>query len=190
MGALISALIAFVLEAFPPATKFTEKDVPDLSGSVAIVTGGYGGLGLETAKVLLTHNARVYLAGRNEKYAQDAIRNLKEQTAKEAHFLHLDLSDLKAIKAAADKFKSKESELHMLFNNGGVMAPPVSQLTADGYDLQFGTNVLGHYFFTMLLMPELLSGTKSSQDGKVRVINTASAGHQFNGLDFNTFKVQ
>lgn len=80
--------------------------------------------------------------------------------------------------------------MHMLFNNAGVMAPPVSQLTTDGYDLQFGTNVLGHYYFTILLLPVLLSGTKSSRDGKARVINTSSAGHQFNSLDFNTFKVQ
>jgi NAD(P)-dependent dehydrogenase (short-subunit alcohol dehydrogenase family) len=188
MGALISALVAFFLEAFPPATKFTAEDIPDLSGSVAIVTGGASGIGLETVKALLTRNAKVYIAGRSKKNAHEAINNLKEQTGKCAHFLQLDLGDLKSTKTAAEMFNSKEPELHMLFNNAGVMAPPVSQLTADGYDLQFGTNVLGHYYLTTLLLPALLSGTKSSRDGKARVINTSSAGHQFNSLDFNTFK--
>src|ERR1700683_4380691 len=66
----------------------------------------------------------------------------------------------------------KENELHVLFNNGGVMVPPIEQLTEDGYDLQFGTNVVGHYYFTMLLMPVLLAGTETSGDGKARVVNT------------------
>lgn len=68
------------------------------------------------------------------------------------------------------------------------MVPPIDQLTADGYDLQFGTNVLGHYYLTMLLLPALLAGTKTSGDGHARVVNTSSSAHWASGLDFNTFK--
>lgn len=70
------------------------------------------------------------------------------------------------------------------------MSPPISHVTADGYDLQFGTNVLGHFYLTTLLLPTLLAGSKSSGDGVARVVNTSSAGHQFGSLDFNTFKVR
>jgi len=68
------------------------------------------------------------------------------------------------------------------------MAPPIDQLTADGYDLQFGTNVLGHFYFTTLLLPTLLAAAKSSPELGGRVVNTSSVGHLFNNLDFNTFK--
>jgi NAD(P)-dependent dehydrogenase (short-subunit alcohol dehydrogenase family) len=68
------------------------------------------------------------------------------------------------------------------------MAPPIEQLTADGYDLQFGTNVLGHFYFTTLLLPLLLAGTKTSGDGTARVVNVSSSGHILSNLDFNTFK--
>jgi NAD(P)-dependent dehydrogenase (short-subunit alcohol dehydrogenase family) len=82
---------------------------------------------------------------------------------------------------------SKEKELHVLFNNGGVMVPPIEQLTEDGYDLQFGTNVLGHYYFTILLLPALLAGTITSGDGKARVVNTSSSTHMFSNMNFDTF---
>lgn len=83
---------------------------------------------------------------------------------------------------------SKEKELHILFNNGGVMNSPIDQLTEDGYDLQFGSNVLGHYYFTTLLLPALLEGAKTSGDGHARVVNTSSSRHLMGQLDFNTFK--
>lgn len=70
----------------------------------------------------------------------------------------------------------------------GVMTPPIDQLTAQGYDLQFGTNVLGHYYLTMLLLPALLAGVDTSGDGTARVVNTSSYGHELFTLDFNTFK--
>lgn len=70
----------------------------------------------------------------------------------------------------------------------GVMGPPIDQLTADGYDLQFGTNVLGHYYLTILLMPALLAGTKTSGDGYAWVVNTSSSVHWGSGLEFNISK--
>jgi len=68
------------------------------------------------------------------------------------------------------------------------MAPPIEQVTADGYDLQFGTNVLGHFYFTKLLLPTLIATAKTVPDGKARVVNTSSIAHVMDGLNFNTFK--
>ncbi|KZP29938.1 NAD(P)-binding protein [Athelia psychrophila] len=184
MGVLYSS----IAQSFPPRPKWTAKDIPDLSGKVTIVTGANAGVGWETAKALLEHNAKVYVAARSPDKAHKAIEQLKSVTGKQAHFLKLDLADLKSVKAAAAEFNSKEPELHILFNNAGVMGPPIEQLTADGYDLQFGTNVLGHFYFTKLLLPALLAGTKTSGDGHARVVNTSSLGHLLAGLDFNTFK--
>ncbi|KAF9484233.1 NAD(P)-binding protein [Pholiota conissans] len=174
-------------ETFPPRSKFTSDDIPDLSGKVIIVTGGNSGIGKETAKALLAHNAKVYIAARNPERVKQAIDDLKQQTGKEAIFLPLDLSDLHSVKAAAEEFNGKEKELHVLFNNAGVMMPPIDMLTAQGYDLQFGTNVLGHFYFTKLLIPALLAGAKSSPDGVARVVNTSSSASLLTSdVDFNT----
>jgi len=116
----------------------------------------------------------VYIAARSQEKTEAAIKDLKDQTGKEAFWLKLDLSDLTAVKAAAEEFLSKENELHILYNNAGVYAPPIDKLTVQGYDLQIGTNVLGHFYFTKLLIPALLAGAKSSSDGKSRVVNLSS----------------
>ncbi|KIM40868.1 hypothetical protein M413DRAFT_27993 [Hebeloma cylindrosporum] len=185
----MGVVLSIINESFPPKSKFNVEDIPDLSGKVMIVTGANTGIGKETARALLAHNAKVYIATRNQGKAEEAIKELKEETGKEGIFLKLDLSDLNAIKSAAEEFSSKETELHVLFNNAGVMAPPIEQLTAQAYDLQFGTNVLGHFYFTKLLIPALLAGARSSPDGKARVVNTASSASLLvGGLDFNTFK--
>ncbi|KAF8659670.1 hypothetical protein AX16_001811, partial [Volvariella volvacea WC 439] len=138
MGQIVSGY----RQGWPPASKFSVDDIPDLTGKVVIVTGGNTGIGKETVKALLAHNAKVYLAARSQEKASQAIKDLLQETGKEAIFLKLDLSDLKSIKRSAEEFQSKEKELHILFNNAGVMFPPVSEITTDGYDLQFGTNVL------------------------------------------------
>ncbi|EIN04702.1 NAD(P)-binding protein [Punctularia strigosozonata HHB-11173 SS5] len=192
MGSAISFvthdLPAFIGQTFPPAAKWSTDQIPDLTGFVCIVTGGNIGIGKETVKALLQHNAKVYLAARSQQRADEAIKDLQKDTGKEAIFLKLDLSDLKAIKAAAEEFLSKETKLHILFNNAGVMSCPVDLTTADGYDLQFGTNVLGHFYFTKLLLPTLLSTAETAPKGTVRIINTSSAAHYMSGLDFATFK--
>jgi len=157
-----------------------------------LVTGGNTGLGKETVKNLLSHNAKVYLAARSRDKAEEAIRELEQQTGKTAIWLPLDLANLRSIKTSAEEFlstcSSKEEELHVLFNNGGVMTPPIELLTADGYDLQFGTNCLGHFYLTKLLLPALLSGARSSPDGKARVVNVSSTALYFSTLDFDTFR--
>ncbi|KAJ7750441.1 NAD-P-binding protein [Mycena maculata] len=154
-----------------------------------LVTGGSGGIGKETAKILLSKNAKVYIAARNATTGAEAVQELAKLTGKTPVFLKVDLVDLKSVKAAAEEFQSKEPKLDVLFNNGGVMFPPWEKTTVDGYDLQFGTNVLGHFYLTKLL-PQLTAAAQSSPDGKARVINTSSMGHMvFNpSLDFDTFK--
>ncbi|KAL1726116.1 hypothetical protein EV714DRAFT_255211 [Schizophyllum commune] len=174
---------------FPPKAKFSVNHIPDLSGKVMLVTGANSGIGKETAKALLQHNAKVYIGARSPSRAQDAIEELKNATGKQALFLKIDLESLKSVRAAAEEFQSKETQLHALFNNAGVAMCPVEMVTADGYDCQFGTNVLGHFYLTKLLLPTLLSTAKSSTDGIVRVVNTASSGHTIvDKIDFNTLK--
>ncbi|CDO76023.1 hypothetical protein BN946_scf184665.g15 [Trametes cinnabarina] len=172
----------------PPKATWGVADIPDLSEKVMIVTGGNSGIGRETIKALLQHNAKVYMASRNELKASEAIEELLHETGRRAHFLRLDLADLRSIKAAAQEFISKETELHVIFNNAGVTFPPVEELTLDGYDLQFGTNVLGHFYLTQLLIPVLLSGASHSQDGRARVINTSVAHAAVSNIDFDTLK--
>ncbi|KAG2127571.1 uncharacterized protein EDB93DRAFT_1096508 [Suillus bovinus] len=181
-------VLSFVADAVPPKATFSANQIPNLTGKVVIVTGANTGIGKETAKVLLAHGAKVYIAARNQAASQEAIRQLKQETGNEAVFLKLDLGDLKAIKASAEEFLSKETQLHVLLNNAGIMGPPIELVTTDGYDLQFGTNVLGHYYFTKLLLPILTSTAKATPDRKVRIVNVASCAHLFGGLDFNTFK--
>ncbi|KAI0372200.1 NAD(P)-binding protein [Pilatotrama ljubarskyi] len=175
-------------QSFPPKSKFSVEQIPDLAGRIVIVTGGNAGIGYETVKALLQHNAKVYMASRSKAKADAAIASLKEATGKEAIFLELDLSSLASVKKAAQEYLSKEKELHILFNNAGVMWPPVDQFTKDGYDLQFGTNVLGHFYFTELLMPALLAGVQTSPDQHTRVITTSSSGAYFEVLHWDTFK--
>ncbi|KAF5350745.1 hypothetical protein D9758_010401 [Tetrapyrgos nigripes] len=187
MGSVISSVID--TEFYPPEPKWSTNDIPDLTGKVMIVTGANTGIGKETLKALLEHNAKVYLAARNQAKAEAAIEDIRQKTGKEAIWLKLDLSDLKSVKAAAEEFGRKEKELHVLFNNAGVLGPNIEELTAQGYDLQFGTNVLGHFYFTKLVLPILISTAKNSPDGKVRVVNVSSSGHTHcNKLDFNSFR--
>lgn len=159
-----------------------------MSGKVIIVTGANTGVGKETVKALLAHNAKVYIAARSQGKAEEAIKDLREETGKDAHFLKLDLADLKSIEAAVKTFTSQEKELHVLYNNAGVMGPPIDQVTAQGYNLQFGVHVLGPFCLTKLLLPTLIATAKSSPDGKVRVINTSSSLHLLGNLNYNKLK--
>ncbi|KAJ7276846.1 hypothetical protein C8J57DRAFT_1584218 [Mycena rebaudengoi] len=157
----------------PPTSKFLpERDIPDLSGK-AVERIGY-----HTVKQLLLKNAKVYLAARSAEKGAEAIRRLKEETEKTAIFIHLDLADLKSVRKTAEAFLAQESHLDLLFNDGGVMISPPEQPTAQKHDLQFGTNVIGHFFMTELLIPALTASQKAS-NVPARVINTSSSGHKF-----------
>ncbi|KAL1946144.1 hypothetical protein VTO73DRAFT_15271 [Trametes versicolor] len=185
MGASLSVLFS---QGFPPKTTYSVDQIPDLTGRVVLVTGGNTGIGYETIKALLQHNAKVYMATRSKEKAEKAIASLKEATGKEALFHELDLSSLASVKKSAEEFLAKEYELHILFNNAGVMIPPPNLVTKEGYDLQFGTNVVGHFYFTELLMPALIAGVSSSPDHHTRIITTSSSSAYMGKLNYDTFK--
>ncbi|KAJ3730641.1 NAD(P)-binding protein [Lentinula raphanica] len=145
---------------FPPASKWSLDEIPDLTGKVALVTGGNVGLGKETCKQLLIKGCDVWLAARSKAKAEPVIAELKEATGKEAYFLELDLSDLDAIKEAAEKFLRSDGS-------------PIDQLTAQGYDLQFGVNALGHFLLIQKLLPMLK--TTSNSLSETRIVWVASS---------------
>ncbi|KAF8509047.1 NAD-P-binding protein [Gautieria morchelliformis] len=165
-------------QTFPPKSTFNVSDIPDLSGKIMIVTGGNSGIGKEIVRALLEHNAKVYMAARNADAAKLAIQELKTDVGKEAHFLQLDLSSLKDIQRAANEFLHNEKELHALYNNAGVMyltaAAHSMDVTEDGYDIQWGTNVVGPFYFTQLLMPAIVVAAENSPDN-ARITFTSSS---------------
>ncbi|KZV75978.1 NAD-P-binding protein [Peniophora sp. CONT] len=171
---------------FPPRPRWSVADIPDLTGKVALVTGGNAGIGRELVKQLLTRNATVYLAARSETKAMLAINELEVETGHRARFVQLDLADISAVRAAAAGFLAKENELHFLFANGGVMWPAQKELTADGLDLQFGTNVAGHYALIKLLLPALRAASKTTD--KARVAVTSSMAAYLGTLRFGSFE--
>ncbi|KIK68020.1 hypothetical protein GYMLUDRAFT_36831 [Collybiopsis luxurians FD-317 M1] len=171
-------------EKWPPKPKWrAPEDVPDLTGQIFLVTGGNAGIGRETCRVLVARNAKVYLAARSEERAQAAIDDIRQSTGKSnIHFLQVDLADLASVRKAAEQYASMEQELHVLINNAGVLyAPAIGPQTAQGYDVQFGVHVLGHYFLTLLLMPTLLRTAKGEVSGTpkpVRVVSVSSDAHE------------
>jgi len=152
--------------------KWTENDIPDQRGRVAVVTGANTGLGFETARMLAAHGASVVLAVRDvEKGKRAAARIVEATSGADPSIVQLDLTSLEAIRAAADELRGKHSKIDLLINNAGVMYPPRST-TKDGFELQFGTNHLGHFAFTGLLLDRLLSVPGS------RVVTVSSVGHR------------
>ncbi|KAH6896049.1 hypothetical protein B0T10DRAFT_558210 [Thelonectria olida] len=167
-----------ITQAFPPKPKFTEADVPDLSGRVCIVTGANTGVGKEVAQILYGKNASVWVAARNEEKGRAAIDEIlkKHPSSNGAvKFLQLDLADLTTISGSANEFLAAESRLDFLFNNAGVMMPSQGSRTKQGYELQVGTNCLGHFLFTKLLTPLLQSTAKTAPKDSVRVVWVSSS---------------
>ena len=147
---------------------WTAEEIPDQTGRVAVVTGGNGGLGLETARELTRNGAHVIIAARNLEKAATAERDILESVPDASlEVRNLDLSSKTSIKEFADGLLADHSKIDMLFNNAGVMATPELE-TEDGFELQFGTNHLGHFYLTYLLLPALLAGKDA------RVVNTTS----------------
>jgi len=170
--------IGIIRQLVPPEPVWNTSDAPDQTGKTVIVTGGNEGIGRETARILLSKGAKVYIAAPVEKKSQSTIDELKEETGKDSvYFLNLDLSDLASIKTAVEEFRGKETELHTLYNNGGVVHTLVEEVTAQGWDMQFGTNVLGHFYLTKLLLPVLTETAKKAPAKTVRVVNVSSIGH-------------
>jgi len=165
-------------QLYPPAAKLTEKNLPDQTGKVFLVTGGTSGVGKELAQILYAHNAKVYIGARSAEKCSAAISSIKSlfpTSSGSLEYLHLDLDDLTSIKASADEFLSKEQRLDVLWNNAGVMIPPQGSTTKQGYELQLGTNCVAPFLFTKLLTPILLKTAKETKPGEVRVVWVSSS---------------
>lgn len=150
---------------------WTPAQLPDLSGKTAVVTGGNSGIGYHTARHLAAHGARVVLAVRDTeagKAAAQRMRNSAGDAAMDVDVAELDLAAMDSIRAFADGW---DGPLDMLINNAGVMAPPRRASTQDGFELQFGTNHLGHFVLTGLLLPALGAASPG------RVVTVSSVAH-------------
>jgi NAD(P)-dependent dehydrogenase (short-subunit alcohol dehydrogenase family) len=143
----------------------------DLGGKLAIVTGASTGIGAETARALAAAGANVVLAARNKERTEEAAASIRERVpGAEVEVGMLDLTSLEQARAFAAWYLDTHVELNLLVNNAGVMYTPLER-TAEGFEMQFGTNHLGHFLLTCLLVPALLAGAPS------RVVNLSSGGH-------------
>ena len=161
-------------------TKWTAADIPDQTGRVAVVTGANTGLGFETASALAAKGAHVVLAVRNLDKGKEAARRIEQvHSGPDVTLQELDLSSLQSIRTAADELRSKHDTIDLLINNAGVMMTPKST-TEDGFESRFGTNHLGHFAFTGLLLDRVLAVPGS------RVVTVSSTGHRFaRGIRFD-----
>jgi NAD(P)-dependent dehydrogenase (short-subunit alcohol dehydrogenase family) len=160
--------------------KWTTADIPDQTGRVAVITGANTGLGYETAAALAVKGAHVVLAVRNLDKGKDAGALIaKRNPGADVTVQELDLTSLDSIRAAAEQLRSDHDRIDLLINNAGVMWTPRST-TKDGFELQFGTNHLGHFALTGLLLDRLLPVTGS------RVVTVSSTGHRIRaGIHFD-----
>src|ERR1700754_3028646 len=166
-------------------SRWTTFDIPDQTGRTAVITGANTGLGYETAAALAAKGAHVVLAVRNVEKGRDAVRRI-EQRAPGASVAvqELDLGSLESIRTAADELRSKYDSIDLLINNAGVMMTPKST-TEDGFELQFGTNHLGHFTLTNLLLDRVLAAPGS------RIVTVSSQGHRFvRGIRFDDLQWQ
>jgi protochlorophyllide reductase len=155
---------------------WSAADIPDQTGRTVLITGANSGLGLQTAKVLAGRGARVLMACRDPQRGRSALDRLRSGTgAADATLIQLDLADVTSVRKAADEIRTITGDrLHVLMNNAGVMATPPRR-TIDGFELQIGTNHLGHAALTWLLAPALIPGA--------RVVTVSSLAHRGGGLN-------
>ena len=152
--------------------KWTTADIPDQTGRVAVITGSNTGLGYETAAALAAKGAHVVMAVRNLDKGKDAATLIHRSSPNaDVALQELDLTSLDSIRAAAEQLRATHDHIDLLINNAGVMYTPKSQ-TKDGFEMQFGTNHLGHFAFTGLLLDRLLPVAGS------RVVTISSMGHR------------
>lgn len=159
--------------------KWTAADIPSQKGRSAIVTGA-GGLGFEVALALAQAGADIVIAGRNPDKGAAAVTRIQQQVPSASiRFEQVDLADLSSIMAFGERLRAQQDTLDLLINNAGVMVPPRRLETADGFELQFGTNYLGHFALTGLLMPLMRNGRDA------RVVTVSSIAAREGAIDFD-----
>lgn len=155
---------------------WSESDIPDLSGRTYVVTGGNSGLGWETARALAWRGAEVILACRSAQRADDAVASIrKHREGASVRAMPLDLASLASIRAFAEAFDAGFPKLDGLVNNAGLMAIPHTR-TADGFEMQLGTNHLGHFALTALLFPKLAATPGA------RIVTVSSTAHRIGSM--------
>ncbi|CAJ0871523.1 3562_t:CDS:10 [Entrophospora sp. SA101] len=157
------------------------KDVELTDDPVVVVTGGNTGIGYVTCRELARKNAHVFVLSRSIERGTAAVEKIKQETKNQkVEFLQLDLQSLKSVKECAESFLARKLPLHVLINNAGIMATKFS-LTVDGIQDQFGTNHVGHFYLTKLLLPTIEASAPS------RIVNVSSIGHKLakNGIEFD-----
>ena len=161
-------------------SKWTIADIPDQTGRTAVVTGANTGLGYETATALAAKGAHVVLAVRNIATGEAAADLIaRAHPGASVAIQELDLTSLESIRSAADQIRAEHDSIDLLINNAGVMMTPKST-TEDGFELQFGTNHLGHFALTNLLLDRVVAAPAS------RIVTVSSVGHRFaNGIRFD-----
>jgi NAD(P)-dependent dehydrogenase (short-subunit alcohol dehydrogenase family) len=158
---------------------WTTENIPDLNGKVAIVTGANSGIGYYTAVAFAEKGATVILACRNLEKSQAALDQLKaEVPGADVELMQLDLASLDTVRRFAEAFQAKYDRLDLLVNNAGIMMVPYGK-TEDGFERQFGTNHLGHFALTGLLLDRILATPGA------RVVNVSSTGHRIGRMDFD-----
>jgi NAD(P)-dependent dehydrogenase (short-subunit alcohol dehydrogenase family) len=165
-------------------SKWTSDHIPDQTGRTVVVTGANSGIGYEMARALAHKNATVILACRNPDNGEAAVRQINQEYPQtQAQFIHLDLTDLSSIRRFSDDFTLHHDRLDILINNAGIMRTPFGK-TADGFELQFGTNHLGHFALTGLLLSIL------DHTAQARVITMSSGGERFGKIDFENLNAE
>jgi NAD(P)-dependent dehydrogenase (short-subunit alcohol dehydrogenase family) len=166
------------------STRWTTDQIPDQSGRTAIVTGANSGLGASTAHELARHGARVVLACRDQAKGEEAKRAIEADVPDtQLELARLDLADLASVESFAAAFRSDHDGLDLLINNAGVMAPPRRE-TKDGFELQLGTNHLGHFALTARLI-DLMDGRSDA-----RVVTVSSNAHKMGRINFDDLQSQ
>ena len=156
----------------------TQAEIPSQLGKTAVVTGSTGGLGYETVLALAKAGADIVLTGRDDRKGRSALDTIsREVIGARIRYEHLDLASLASIADFAQRMQVRQS-LDLLINNAGVMALPRRQTTADGFEMQFGTNYLGHFALTARLMPLL------RRSSGPRVVSVSSLAHRTGSIDF------
>ena len=159
--------------------KWTAEQIPDQSGRLAVVTGANSGLGLVTARELARRGAHVVLACRNLGKGEGARRAIETRApTASVEVAELDLASLESVRGFAERLRSEHGEIDLLINNAGVMATP-HRRTADGFEMQFGTNHLGHFALTGLLIDRL----EGREDA--RVVTLSSGAHRIGKIAFD-----
>jgi NAD(P)-dependent dehydrogenase (short-subunit alcohol dehydrogenase family) len=165
------------------AAKWTAEQIPSQAGKTALITGANSGIGYQTAVQLARHGAHVLLGCRSAAKGQAALERLhRDAPGCSAELVLLDVASLASVRAVAEHLAARKEPLDILINNAGVMALPTRELTEDGFERQFGTNHLGHFALTGLLMPLLLAAPAP------RVVTVSSLAHRSGKIEWDNLQ--